>query len=135
MAVQNGFCSKQTASEKFYFSTPNEWDRILKEKHEDEMHTLLIEEQRLDMQGEQQVETQEQLAEIQTEQQVEVIEAQAKATASNNKDEDKAKKVRTSKGSVATGRSAGRPRTVNTDKWGNRTDGSENNWDSWNRSH
>lgn len=131
VAVQNGFCSKQTASEKFYFSTPNEWERIQKEKHDDDMHTLLIEEQRLDMQQENTVETQEQLSDIQTEQQIEVIEAQTEAE-NNSSDEDgnKKKKARTRKGSVATGRGAGRPRTVGTDKWGNRA--GENNWEKWN---
>lgn len=132
VAVQNGFCSKQTASEKFYFSTPNEWERIQNEKHEDDMHTLLIEDQRLDMQQENTVETQEQLSEIQTEQQIEVIEAQAKGTEGND-DEKKAKKTRARKGSVATGRGAGRPRTVGTDKWGNRE--GENNWQRWNTTH
>ena len=133
VAVQNGFCSKQTASEKFYFSTPNEWERIQNEKHEDDMHTLLIEDQRLDMQQENTVETQEQLSEIQTEQQIEVIEAQAKVT-EDSEDKDKAKKARNHKGSVATGRGAGRPRTVGTDKWGNRLEG-ENNWEKWNTTH
>ena len=132
VAVQNGFCSKQTASEKFYFSTPNEWERIQNEKHEDDLHTLLIEDQRLDMQQENTVETQEQLSEIQTEQQIEVIEAQANAT-ENDDDEKKAKKARTRKGSVATGRGAGRPRTVGTDRWGNRE--GENNWQKWNTTH
>lgn len=130
LAVQNKFLSKQTASEKFYLSTPNEWDRIKKEIHDDEMHELLVEEQRLEIQSEQQVETQEQLSDIQTEQQIEVIEAQAEAS----KDEDdNTQKVRTRKGSVATGRGRGRPRTVNTDRWGNRAQ--ENNWQSWNDTH
>lgn len=133
VAVQNGFCSKQTASEKFYFSTPNEWERICKEKHEDEMHQLLIEEQRLEQQNDANVDMQEELSEIQTEQQIEVIKAQNQATEDSN--DDKAKKTRARKGSVATGRGAGRPRTVNTDKWGNRQDGSEQNWDRWNMTH
>lgn len=127
-AVQNGFVSKQTASEKFYFSTPQEWQRIQKEKHDEQMQELLLEENRLDIQQENTVETQEQLADIQTEQQIEVIEAQAQA---NKEEGTTAKKVRSRKGSVATGRGAGRPRTVGTDKWGNRAN--ENNWDSWNR--
>ena len=132
MAVQNGFCSKQTASEKFYFSTPNEWDRVLREKHDDDMHTLLIEEQRLQIQQDNTVDTQEQLSEIQTEQQIEVIKAQNSVT-ENNDNDDKKKKVRAKKGSVATGRGAGRPRTVNTDKWGNRVN--ENNWGNFNATH
>lgn len=130
-AVQNGFCSKQTASEKFYFSTPQEWKRILQEKHDDQMHELLIEQQRLEIQQDNTVETQEQLADINAEQQIEVIKAEAKIEEGN--DDENTKKVQTKKGSVATGRGAGRPRTVGTDKWGNREN--ENNWQSWNSSH
>jgi hypothetical protein len=132
VAVQNGFCSKQTASEKFYFSTPNEWERIQKEKHEDDMHTLLVEEQRLEMQNEQNLEFQEELSDVQTEDQIEVINAQQQATESED-GEKKAPKARARKGSVATGRGRGRPRTVGTDKWGNREN--ENNWQTWNTQH
>ena len=132
MAVQNGFCSKQTASEKFYFSTPNEWDRILKERHDDDMHTLLVEEQRLEMQNEENIDFQEELSDIQTENQIEVIKAQ-NTEKSTDDDDKKKKKVRAKKGSVATGRGAGRPRTVNTDKWGNRAN--ENNWGNFNATH
>ena len=130
VAVQNGFCSKQTASEKFYFSTPNEWDRIQNEKHDEDMHTLLLEEQRLEQQNDANIDMQEELADIQTEQQIDVIKAQAAVTSD---DEKKAPKARTRKGSVNTGRGRGRPRTVNTDQWGNRQN--ENNWQSWNTSH
>ena len=135
VAVQNGFCSKQTASENFYFSTPNEWERIQMEKHENEMHQLLLEEQRIDMQNEENIDYQEDLAEIQTEQQINVINAQQEATEQEN-DEDKdnkTKKTRTRKGSINTGRGVGRPRTVNTDRWGNRQN--ENNWQRWNDTH
>lgn len=130
-AVQNGFVSKQTASEKFYFSTPQEWKRILAEKKEEQMQELLIEEQRLDMQQDNTVETQEQLSDIQTEQQIEVMNAEAKIEEENG--DEPQKKVRSKKGSVATGRGAGRPRTVGTDKWGNRA--FENNWEKWNNEH
>lgn len=124
IAVQNGFCSKQTASEKFTLSTPQEWDRILKEKHEDDMKKLLLQEQTIEMQNEQQVELQGELTDIQTDAQVEVIKAQQQAE--GDEDSNK-KKVSVKKGNVATGRGRGRPRTVNTDKWGNRPH--ENNWD------
>jgi hypothetical protein len=133
VAVQNGFCSKQTASEKFYFSTPNEWERIQNEKHEDDMHTLLIEEQRLEMQNEQNLYYQEEVSDIQTESQIEVIDAQQNATQEQDDDKKNVKKTRTRKGRVATGRGRGRPRTVGTDKWGNRDN--ENNWEKWNTSH
>ena len=132
-AVQNGFCSKQTASEKFYFSTPNEWERIQKEKHDDDMHTLLIEEQRLEQQNEANIDMQEELVDIQTDAQIDVINAQADATPDSTEDDNKARKVRQRKGSINTGRGRGRPRTVNTDKWGNREN--EDNWDNWNSTH
>lgn len=133
MAVQNGFCSKQTASEKFYHSTPNEWQRILQEKHDAQMQELLVEEQRLDMQQENQIETQEKLADIQTEQQIEVIEAQADA---NSEDSDeKAQKARSRKGSVNTGRGRGRPNRSGKTWDENRNFSGRNNWDRWNASH
>lgn len=131
MAVQNGFLSKQTASEKCYYATPNEWSRILQEKHDEKAQELLMEEQRLEIQSDSQIETQEALSDIQTDAQINVIEAQADV----EQDEDKAEKVKTKRGNVRTGRGRGRPRTVNTDKWGNRQDGSEQNWDRWNATH
>ena len=93
------------------------------------MHTLLIEEQRLQQQNEANIDMQEELSDIQTEQQIEVIKAQN----AENSNDDKKKKATVRKRNVATGRGAGRPRTVGTDKWGNRNN--ENNWDSWNTSH
>ena len=47
MQVQNGFLSKQTASEKSTYATPQEWDRIIKEKKEEQQMDLLLEQQRL----------------------------------------------------------------------------------------
>lgn len=131
MAVQNGFLSKQTASEKCYYATPNEWNRILQEKHDEKAQELLLEEQRLEIQTDSQIETQEALSDIQTDAQIDVLEAQADIS----KEEDKADKVSMKRGNVRTGRGRGRPRTVNTDKWGNRQDGSEQNWDNWNLTH
>jgi hypothetical protein len=77
MAVQNGFLSKQTASEKCYYATPNEWNRILQEKHDEKAQELLLEEQRLEIQTDSQIETQEALSDIQTDAQIDVIKAQA----------------------------------------------------------
>ena len=62
--------------------------------------------------------------------------ARREQEASENDDEDnepKAKQSKKTKGSVATGRGAGRPNLLNTDKWGNRQ--GENNWRQWNASH
>lgn len=129
-AVQNGFCSKQTASEKFYASIPGEWARIQKEKQEEDQHSLLLEEQRLVQQNEANVDMQEELSDIQTENQIDIIKAQNQIVEDDDK---KAKKVRGHKGSVATGRGVGRPKTVGTDHNGNRV--GENNWDRWNLQH
>ncbi len=131
-AVLGGFLSRQTASEKLPYATPQEWDRILQEKHDEQMRTLLVEEQRIEIQNDHAVEMQEELAEIQTDQQVEVIKAQQQATDGNdeNSDEPKAKQSKKKAGSVATGRGAGRPNLLHTDKWGNRAN--ENNWGKWN---
>lgn len=49
MQVQNGFLSKQTASEKSTYATPQEWDRIIKEKKEEQQMDLLLEQQRLNL--------------------------------------------------------------------------------------
>lgn len=134
-AVLGGFLSRQTASEKSYYATPQEWERIQQEKHDTDMHQLLVEEQRLEMQNEHTVDLQEDLSEIQTEQQVEVIKAQQESSENENKDGDepKARQSSKKKGSVATGRGAGRPNRLNTDKWGNRQ--GENNWKQWNSTH
>lgn len=132
-AVQNGFCSKQTASEKFYFSTAQEWRRIKKEEHDKQMEELLFDEQKLQIQGEQQVDTQEQLAEIQTDQQIKVIEAQADVNDDENPDKEKtAKKVVAKKGSLNTGNGNKRGRPNRTgrdyDQWGNWE--GRNNWNN-----
>lgn len=131
-AVQNGYLSRQTASEKNYYSTAQEWDRILQEDQEKKQRELLLEEQRIEIQNEANIDMQEELADINAEQQIEVAQAQAKIE-EGKEDDEKAKKTVKRTGKVATGRGAGRPRTVNTDKWGNREN--ENNWRSWNASH
>ena len=130
-AVQNGYLSKQTASEKNYYATSQEWDRILAEDQQKKQMELLLEEQRIDIQNEANVEMQEELAEINTEQQIEI--AKAENEIENGEEEEKPRKPNKRTGEVSTGRGAGRPRTVNTDKWGNRF--GENNWRSWNAIH
>jgi len=134
LAVQNGFCSKQTASEKFYHSTPNEWDRILREKHDDDMHTLLIEEQRLEMQNDENLEYQEDLQDIQTENQIQVIKAQNTESKTDDDDKNK-KKVRTRKGSVNTGRGRGRPNRSGREYDSQRNWEGRSNWDQFNATH
>lgn len=129
-AVQNGYLSKQTASEKSYYSTSQEWDRIINEDMEKKRKELLLEEQRIEIQNDANVEMQEELSDIQTQSQIDVAEAQ---NAIEKDEEPKAKKPKKRTGQVSTGRGVGRPRTVNTDKWGNREN--ENNWGRWNQSH
>ncbi len=129
-AVIGGFLSKQTASEKNPYATPAEWAKIQQEKHDEKMDELLLEEQRLEIQNDANVDMQEDLSEIQTEQQIKV----AKAEQAMESDDDKTGKVsRKKKYSVATGRGAGRPNRLHTDKWGNRPN--ENNWHKWNQQH
>lgn len=131
MAVQNGFLSKQTASEKCYYATPNEWSRILQEKHDEKAQELLLEEQRLEIQTDSQIETQEALSDIQTDAQIDVLEAQADI----NKEEDKADKVSMKRGNVRTGRGRGRPNRSGKvwDENGNWE--GRNNWEQFNRTH
>lgn len=131
-AVLGGFLSKQTASEKLPYSTPQEWERIQKEKHDEKMQELLLEEQRIEIQNEANVEMQEDLADIQTDQQVEIIKAQNEIEESK---EDKPKASNKKKYSVATGRGAGRPNRSGK-KWDeNGNYEGRNNWDSWNSTH
>lgn len=132
LAVQNKFLSKQTASEKFYHSTPNEWDRILKEQHDEQMHELLIEEQRLEIQNEENLDYQEDLQEIQTDAQIEVIEAQNEMQEQND---DNPKKVSTKRGRVNTGRGRGRPSKSGRTYDENRNWAGRDNWGQWNATH
>lgn len=47
MQVQNGFLSKQTASEKSVYATPQEWDRVLAEKKSEQENDLLFDEKKI----------------------------------------------------------------------------------------
>ena len=121
-AVQNGFLSKQTASEKFYFATPQEWKRIQAEKKAEQQQELLLQEQKLEIQTDAQIEVAEKEAEINTEQQIDTINAEQQI----ENGENPKKKIRTRKGSVATGNGVkrGRPATSGKqwDEWGNEID-------------
>lgn len=109
-AVQNKFLSKQTASERnSKFSKNDEFTRIMREQKEEDQQDLLIDIQRQEAQVENNIEQEEALAKINKQQ---------------------------SGSDVNTGRGKrGRPRTVDTDHWGNRKDGSEQNWGDWNSKH
>lgn len=134
-AVIGGFLSRQTASEKLPYSTPQEWERIQREKHDEQMHQLLLEEQRIEIQNDANVEMQEELADIQTEQQVEVIKAQNDVETENDKKEDEGKVSKKKKYSVATGRGAGRPNRSGRKYDSNGNWEGRNNWDNWNDTH
>lgn len=106
-AVQNGFLSKRTASERCpEYPVNDEIDRILREKKEEQEQDLLIELQKQDNQTENAIEEQQATAKIQN----------------------------GAKGNVRTGRGKGRPSEgKNTDKWGNQPN--ENNWEKYNQTH
>lgn len=53
MQVQNGFLSKQTASEKSVYATPQEWDRVLAEKKSEQENDLLFDEKKILMEQKQ----------------------------------------------------------------------------------
>lgn len=129
-SVVGKFLSRQTASEKSPYATPNEWERICNEEHEAMMNQLLLEEQRLEIQNEANIDMQRELSEIETNQQIEVAKAENRIEQGQ---EEKGKVSKKTKGSVATGRGQGRPNRLNTDKWGNRPN--ENNWNRWNATH
>lgn len=131
-AVLGGFLSKQTASEKLPYSTPQEWERILQEKHDEQMQQLLLEEQKLEIQNDANVEMQEELADIQTEQQIDVIKAQNKI---DTKEEKKGKSTTKRKYSVATGRGSGRPNRSGRKYDMNGNWEGRNNWGNWNETH
>lgn len=100
--VQNGFCSRQTASEKFPYSTPAEWYRCKQEKHDEQMHELLLQEQKLDIQNDAQVELQEDLAEIEVDKEVAVAN-QTTTTDNSSNTSKKSTKVQIRKGSGSGG--------------------------------
>ena len=131
-AVLGGFLSKQTASEKLPYSTPQEWERILQEKHDEQMQQLLLEEQKLEIQNDANVEMQEELAGIQTEQQIDVIKAQNKI---ETNEEKKGKSTTKKKYSVATGRGSGRPNRSGRKYDSNGNWEGRNNWGNWDDTH
>lgn len=76
--VQNKIISHRTASEKSYYATPQEYSRLQNEQHEAEMNELMLEEKKLEIQTDAQIEAAEAQAEVQSEVQIEQMEAQAK---------------------------------------------------------
>lgn len=130
-SVIGKFLSRQTASEKNPYATPNEWERICQEEHDARMHELLLEEQRLEIQNDANVDMQKKLSDIQTEQQVEVLKVQESIEEKNGNSTGSVKK----KHSVATGRGAGRPNRSGR-KWDeNGNYEGRNGWEKWDETH
>ena len=139
-SVTGGFLSRQTAAEKSPYATPNEWERIQKEKKEEQMQELLLQEQKIEVANDANVEMQEYLADIEVDKQVKLINAENAEQPQETQEEpkkDKTGRVK-SKHSVATGRGAGRPATkgVQWDKNGNEIDPltgkAKSKWGRWN---
>ena len=108
--VQNGFISKQTASERATeYAKNDEIDRYWREDLKKRQREL-------------EFKIKEQKAQVQAD-----IRKQEEMAAINRRFNGQGQDVNTGHG--------GRPRTVDTDEWGNRQDGSEHNWDEWNRTH
>lgn len=104
-AVQNGFLSKQTASERCPdFPVNDEYDRIMREKKEEDLQDLLMDMQRADNETENAIE-------------------QEKATAQIN--------GYSASVNTGNGRKRGRPNKFNTDSNGNRL--GESHWDEFNK--
>ena len=134
-SVQNGYLSKQTASEKSPYSTPQEWDRICKEQKYLQSQELLLQEQKLLIQSEIHIEEEEALAEIQANAAAQTTSTTTDDSASSSST-TKAKKARSRRGSVATGHgktAEGTYQREGYDRWGN-PDG-KNGWTKWNLSH
>lgn len=132
LGVQNGFLSKETASERNPYSTATEKARLDNEKHDEQMRELLLQEKKLEIQNDANVEMQEELSDIQVAQQTEIAANQAKIEEGKEK---QARKVSRKKGSVATGNGRGRPNHSgrNYDESGNWE--GRDNWTAWDLTH
>jgi hypothetical protein len=136
--VQNGFCSKQTASEKFTYATPQEWSRLLAEKHDEQMNDLLLQEQKLDIQNDAQIE----LAEAQAEIEADVQNTENNVSTSSSGKKSDAPKAHIKKGSGSGGSGKrGRPSMSgaqwdeNRNKVNPLTGRAYSKWDEYNQTH
>ena len=132
LGVQNGFLSKETASERNPYSTATEKARLDKELHDKQQQELLLQEQKLDIQNEANVEMQQELSEIQVEQQTQIAENQAEIEEGK---EEQPRKVTGKKGSVATGRGRGRPNRTGRNYTESGNWEGRQNWDRWDATH
>ena len=133
-AVVGGFLSKQTASEKLPYSTPQEWERIQAEKKEEQMQELLLTEQKLEIQSEINIEQAEAIADIEAQ----YTETTTTTTADGQKKTQGKARTRT-KGSVATGRGRKNRSGKQWDENGNEIDPmtglAKSKWDKYNETH
>ena len=136
--VQNGFCSKQTASEKFTYATPQEWSRLMAEKHDEQMNDLLLQEQKLDIQNDAQIE----LAEAQAEIEADVQNTENNVSTSSSGKKSDAPKAHIKKGSGSGGSGKrGRPSMSgaqwdeNRNKVNPLTGRAYSKWDEYNQTH
>ena len=137
-AVLGGFLSRQTASEKLPYATPQEWERIQIENKEKQAQELLLTEQKLEIQSEIAINQAEALADIEADYTQESTTTTDPESGDKTTSKGKAKRART-KGSVATGRGRKNKSGKMWDQWGNEIDPStgkaKSKWSDWNRSH
>lgn len=137
-SVIGKFLSRQTASEKNPYATPNEWERIQQEEHDAMAQELLLTEQKLEIQSAIAIEQAEEMQKIEAKYTADstttTTDDNGKKTANNGKS-SKARRH----GSVATGR--GRKSTSGKmwDENGNEIDPAtgkaKSKWDKWNSEH
>lgn len=133
-AVTGKFMSRQTASEKNPYATPNEWERIQQEEHDEMAQELLLTEQKLEIQSDIAIEQAEAIADIESQ----YTEETTTSDGSTTKKTSKGRRAR-SKGSVATGRGRRNTSGKMWDDNGNEIDPAtgraKSKWDKWNQNH
>ena len=134
-AVVGGFLSKQTASEKLPYSTPQEWSRIQNEKKEEQMQELLLTEQKLEFQSAITIDQAEALADIESQ----YTDQTTTTTSADGKKKTQGKSRTRTKGSVSTGRGRKNHTGKSWDENGNEIDPTtgraKSKWDKWNTTH
>lgn len=137
-AVIGGFLSRQTASEKLPYSTPQEWERIQAETKEKQLQELLLTEQKLEIQSEIAIDQAEAMAEIEADYTQETTTTTGTDEEGNKRTTKGSSRKRT-KGSVATGRGRKNKSGKIWDSNGNEVDPStgkaKSKWDKWNDTH
>ena len=137
-AVVGGFLSKQTASEKLPYGTPQEWERIQAEKKEAQAQELLLAEQKLEIQSEITIEQAAALAEIDADYTQETTTTTG-TDEQGNKTTTSGKARRRTKGSVATGRGrrnrSGKMWDSNRNEIDPTTGKAKSKWDKWDETH